>query len=89
MLHADRLSGPATRRTYQSELARLPDGAMILLLDQAWLVLGDELLAWSLRGYHERLPRTTFDEVTVLTPRSTVATLAAGYRPKLHPSAER
>jgi hypothetical protein len=33
------------------------------------------------------MPSEIGDEVEVLTPRSIVAVLAAGYRPMLHPSA--
>ena len=54
---------------------------------QPWLVLGPSLLAWSHGGYTERRDRPAGDEVTVLTPRATVAVLDAGYRPVLHPTA--
>ena len=48
---------------------------------------GGDLLPWSFSGYGDP-ERCRGDEVVeVLTPRATVATLAAGYRPVLHPSA--
>jgi hypothetical protein len=49
-------------------------------------VLGDALLAWTPGGYTDRLARPSAT-VEVLTPRSTVQALRAGYRPVLHPSA--
>ena len=62
---------------------------MLAELDgRPWLVLGPSLLAWSHGGYTERRDRPAGDEVTVLTPRATVAVLAAGYRPVLHPTTE-
>jgi hypothetical protein len=88
-LHDDRLAGPGIRRTYRAPLAGIPDGAMVEVDGTAWLVLGGGLLAWTPGGYRDR--RTagpgTGTEVTVITPAATVAVLAAGYRPVLHPSA--
>jgi hypothetical protein len=87
-LHEGRLAARATRRTYRDELATLPDGTMVELEGRPWLVLGDELLAWGFGGYQARRSRDG-GEVTVITPRASVATMAAGYRPALHPSAGR
>ncbi len=84
-LHAERLEGRA-KRTYRSALASLPDGAYALLDAKAWLVWDRELLAWSGSGYEVRRARPVRREVDVLTPPSTVAILAAGYRPGVHPS---
>jgi hypothetical protein len=86
-LHADRLAGPGKQRTYRAPLDGLPDGAMAEMDGRPWLVLGPWLLAWSHGGYRERRPRPRGAHVTVLTPRATVAVLAAGYRPVLHPTA--
>ncbi|HEY5094645.1 MAG TPA: hypothetical protein VII69_06010 [Candidatus Eremiobacteraceae bacterium] len=87
-LHQDRLAGPRTKRTYKAQLADLPDGAYIADVDRAWLLWGDALFAWSPLWYTERRKRSGNREVDVLTPRSTVAVFAAGYRPAIHPSAE-
>jgi hypothetical protein len=86
-LHADRLSGPGARRTYAAPLDELPDGAMVAESGRAWLVRADELLAWTPGGYTERRPRAGVGEITVITPRGTVAALRAGYRPVVHDSA--
>lgn len=86
VLHADRLADRSTHRRYQADARALPDGVMVRVEEREWLVRGDELLAWSPAGYGERRPRPDAD-VTVLTPRCTVATIAAGYAPDLHPSA--
>jgi hypothetical protein len=45
------------------------------------------LLAWTPGGYRQRPVEAPGGPVTVITPRPTVAVLAAGYRPVLHPSA--
>jgi hypothetical protein len=86
-LHADRLAGPGVRRTYQAPLAGLPDGTMIEHDGTPWLVYGGRLLAWTPGGYVDRHAEAPAGPVTVITPRATVATLAAGYRPVVHPTA--
>lgn len=85
-LHRDRLMG-RNKRTYRNELALLPDGTYVALDGTAWLVWGCELLEWSAKEYTTRRPRATKMEVDVLTPRSLVDILGAGYRPGIHPSA--
>jgi hypothetical protein len=89
LLHADRLIAPGTRRNYKQRLGNLPEGTMIAVDGRPWLVSGDELLAWGPGGYGERRPIQPDVEVTVITPRATVATLAAGYLPVVHPSSGR
>ena len=86
-LHADRLVRPGTRRSYSAALSELPDGAMVSVGGAPFLVWGGELLAWTPGGYRDRLRPADPGPVTVITPRATVAVLAAGYRPVVHPSA--
>jgi hypothetical protein len=86
-LHADRLTGPGVRRTYQVPLPGLPDGTMIELGGTPWLIYGGKLLAWTPAGYLDRHAIAPAGPVTVITPQATVATLAAGYRPVVHPTA--
>ncbi len=90
-LHADRLVAPGQKRTYVDRLGALPDATMVEMDGRPWLVLGRRLLAWTPGGYAESRPRAEAGDrgkVTVLTPRATVATLRAGYRPELHSSAQ-
>lgn len=84
-LHRERLID-GNKRTYRSEIDALPDGTYVALDGEAWLVWGDELLAWSGAGYASRKARPVRMEVDVLTPRSIVAILAGGYRPGIHSS---
>jgi hypothetical protein len=86
-LHDDRLD-ERRKRTYRVPISDLPDGAYVALDGSAWLVLGPDLLAWSDTGYTKRRPKPAPNTmVEALTPRSTVAVLAAGYRCSVHPSA--
>jgi hypothetical protein len=89
-LHAERLDdGRRGRRTHWAAYVDLPDGAMVVVEQQAWLVSGSELLRWSFGGYTERRRRPQ-GTAEVLTPPSLVTVLAAGWSgevPLLHPSA--
>jgi hypothetical protein len=60
---------------------------MVDLGGAPWLVHRGGLLAWTPGGYLSRPVELPAAPVPVITPRATVATLAAGYRPVLHPSA--
>jgi hypothetical protein len=85
-LHAARAGEGRSKRTYEAAAASLPDGAFVEVGGRPWLVLGDGLFAWTPSGYTERRRRPAGD-VTVLTPRPTVAAIRAGYAPLVHPSA--
>jgi len=54
MLHAERRTRPFSKRTYVTDLNSLPDGTYFELDDRAWLVLGQDILAWSPDRYVER-----------------------------------
>jgi hypothetical protein len=72
----------------RAPLDDLPDGTFVVHDGdpQPFLVLGDSLLAWRPDGYAPPLARPS-GVVEVLTPRSTVNALRAGYPPRLHESA--
>jgi hypothetical protein len=89
-LHAERLTTDRSRSSYVATLDELPDGVFVTNRaweERAYLVWGDYLLAWSPGGYSERRRRPYGEEVKVLTPKSTVETIRAGYTPDVHPSA--
>ena len=80
VLHGERLDG-GTKRLWRGRIEALPDGAMIARDDRAYCVRMGSLLPWSFAGYGEPIGAMPGVEVGVLTPRSTVAALKAGYRP--------
>jgi hypothetical protein len=86
-LHVERRIRPWVKRTYVApDASALPHGTIVGLEGRAWLVQSDVWLAWSAEGYGE-LHAPVSGEVTVLTPRSIVGVLRAGYRAGVHPSA--
>jgi hypothetical protein len=92
IMHAHRFDrGMRRQKRVEAQLADLPDGTMIGLTlepELALLVWGKALLQWSATGYYSCRRRPDSLEVELLTPSCTVAALAAGYKPVLHPTAE-
>lgn len=90
-LHAERLTPDRSKRTFTANLDELPDGVFVTATqgrEEALLVWGGRLLAWSPSGYRERRPRPRGEKVRVLTPASTVAVIRGGYVPEVHASAQ-
>jgi hypothetical protein len=87
ILHAERLDGRA-KRIHRRTIDGLPDSAIIALEEGAFAVKDSSLLQWTPSGYGTRQRRPDGIIVEVLTPRSTLAVLTAGYRPQWHASAE-
>jgi hypothetical protein len=89
-LHAERVAADRGKRSFAAALDGLPDGVFVTLeacAEQAYLVWGGSLLAWSPGGYRERQLPPNGERVWVLTPKTTVEAIRAGYCPDTHPSA--
>ena len=86
-LHSERVDRRRTKLTRLAILADLPDGAMVVSDGQPALVTGHTLRPWSLDGYGPPIDVDKHTSLTLLTPPSIVAALAAGYRPFIHPTA--
>jgi len=86
-LHRERTTRKRVQVTYTTALDDLPDGTLVRLEDYPWLVQGSRVLRWSAQGYELARERSVGTTVEVLTPRSTVAAFAHGYRARVHSSA--
>jgi len=88
VLHAERVRKRGEKFTYEEELRALPDGTMIEVDANAYLIWRRQLLKWSFDGYTpseaNRLPTR---HVRVLTPASVVRMFRHGFRPDVHTSA--
>ena len=82
-LHKDRVDHRRRQVRHSASLEDLPFGTMFLLDMHPCLVHEDHLLPWTNHGYGKRIPKRR-QFVTVLTPRSIVASLRSGYRPIVH-----
>jgi hypothetical protein len=89
-LHAERLGPHRSKAVFTAALEQLPDGVLVTAADsgdEAYLVRGNALLGWSPGGYGPPQRRPSNLAVRVLTPRSTVRAITAGYVPEIHRSA--
>ncbi len=89
-LQIERIASDRSKHSFVAALDELPDGAFVTVAtwgEEAYLVQGDQLLAWTPGSYGERRRRPKGETVKVLTPQSTVGAIQAGYVPVIHPSA--
>lgn len=85
-LHTSRVTRQRAQVRHEALMQTLPDHAFVLLDETAHLLLGDQAFAFRPDGYGPAIARPA-GMATVITPRPTLAVLAAGYRPVIHPSA--
>jgi hypothetical protein len=84
-LHAER------GHLHESGLDDLPDGAVVAIDGEPWLVAGAELFRWTPGGYSERRARGS-GRADLVTPPTSVRVLASGWsgsEPLIHPSRRR
>jgi hypothetical protein len=86
-LHRERVGRARRQLTHRAPAGELPDGVMIRAGGGAGLWLAGRLWPWSFGGYGAPARVSAPGAVEVLTPPSTMAAIAAGYRPLVHPSA--
>ena len=87
-LHRERTRRDRSKITFWAKSEDLPDGCMVALGEperRPALIHDGRMLLWSPGGYSPG-PKIGAGRRPVLTPRATVAVLAAGYRPVLHAS---
>ena len=90
-LHLERLD-PERRaqRHHRAPFDSLPDGVLVVIADEPWLVVGGGLRRWTPGGYVGCYDRPLGGTADVITPPSMVAVLEQGWTPVvpfLHPSA--
>jgi hypothetical protein len=86
VLHGERLErGRKRLHPTPMPVKELPDGAMVQVGEESFLIVQGRALQWSMAGY--RKADGALDDAMLLTPPSTLRALSAGYQPVLHPSA--
>jgi hypothetical protein len=86
ILHRDRLTEDGKKQVYPATVGDLPDGAMVCPAgtEDVFLLWRDRLHHWTPGGYDEVQPAERDQVVDVLTPRTIVNAIWAGYVPELH-----
>jgi hypothetical protein len=82
VIHAERIAKDGSKVTFDTAAPALPDGVFIELGGEPYLVAGAKAYLWMPFGYGESKPLPG-GLVTVLTPKSVVETLRAGYVPQM------
>jgi hypothetical protein len=86
VLHRERLDrGRKRLHPLLGPMERLPDGAIMQVGADYFLIVQGRALPWSMAGYGKA--RDAIGDAMLLTPPSTLRAMGAGYRPVLHPSA--
>lgn len=88
VLQYERVDKAGHKVTYKASAASLPSGAFVRVEGLPHLVLASWLLEWTPGGYTTTRERPEHGQLEVLTPKSVVAVLSAGYCPTLHSSTE-
>jgi hypothetical protein len=86
VLHRERLDGRIKRlHALDGAIGELPDGAMIGVGGESYLIVKGRVLRWSFTSYGATDDMLT--DAQLLTPPSTLKALRAGYRPVLDATA--
>lgn len=91
-LHEERVGPGRSKRTFTAKLGDLPDDVFVTrdrAMGTACLLWKGNILEWSPGGYTASRPLPHGEMISVVTPKSTVAAIRAGYLPGIHPSAKR
>ena len=86
IIHAERVTRNRGKITFGEMLANLPDGVFVVFPEDpqvARLIWHGSLHYWAPAGYLNSVPLLQSCEVTVLTPKSIVRAIAAGYVPQV------
>jgi hypothetical protein len=83
VLHDERLDAGGGKRTYPAALSSLPDGTLVEHDGAPHLLWNGRLRPWSFTGYGPGIVAPRGIEVRVLTPRSIVDTIRAGFVPQV------
>ena len=88
-LERERLGAKGPAPAHSARPTSLPDGVLVAGPgpNEALLVWRGSLVPWSPTGYGAPQAWPSGEDALVLTPRSTVAAIAAGYAPEVHPTA--
>lgn len=80
VLHSQRIDRKKQKLTYEELPENLPDGAFVLYKAEPHLLWHKELFLWTISGYKKSIGLPAVAKFAVLTPKSTVNALRAGYQ---------
>ena len=86
-LHSERASRSREKILFNEKISEVPEGALIALGDEVYLVWGGHIHKWSHHGYSsaQQLPSNN-QVVQVITPQTIVQMYKVGFKPLVHAS---
>ena len=87
VLHEERWTRGGGKPAHDAVLSSLPEGVLVEHRARARLLWRGRLFAWSFEGYGPPEKVAANERVPVLTPRSIVGAIRAGFVPQVHGSA--
>ncbi len=87
ILHGERNESATEAPRFAARLSALPSGVLVELEGRPCLVLDGGLRPWSFEGYGPALRVSPQAKMRVITPRSIIGAIRAGFLPALHESA--
>ncbi len=87
VLHEERWARVGAKRTHDAVLSALPEGVLVEGEGRARLLWRGRLRRWTFEGYGPPEGVAPNETVRVLTPRSIVGAMRAGFVPQVHESA--
>lgn len=80
ILQKERVDREGAKVVFEQDACGLPNGVFVLLRNDPWLVLDGSMWLWSPFGYKQQIPLPgAREKLSVLTPRSVMNALRAGY----------
>ena len=83
IMHAERINSNGDKVIFNEKLSKLPDGVFVQIDNNPYLISEKKLYLWTPFGY-EKLQLFSPDSIVhVLTPKSSVNAIRAGYHPQV------
>jgi hypothetical protein len=86
VLHAERVREGGRKNSYEARVSSLPSGTMVEHEGRPHLYWEGALYPWSFAGYAAPIAADPASKLKVLTPKSAVRAIRAGFLPQVHPS---
>ena len=83
IMHAERIDSNRNKVIFHAKLSELPDGVFVQIDNQPYLIAEKKLYLWTPFGYETSQSFSPESNVVVLTPKSSVNTIRAGYFPQI------
>jgi hypothetical protein len=79
VIHTERINSGGNKVMFEMNVDEIPNGTFVVINSTPFLFFESQLYEWSPTGYKTPAPLPNLPKLSILTPRSVVRTLIAGY----------